>query len=103
VTFTFYGQAVGMEDTVVGADTAPPRARPRARQPTYPSPPSASSASASDRARAGKRFLWLLWIGLAGLALLVVAVAGVVALDAFGLLPAEFYELLRPLSQLLGY
>jgi hypothetical protein len=44
-----------------------------------------------------------LWIGLAGLALLVVAVAGVVALDAFGLLPAEFYELLRPLSQLLGY
>lgn len=102
VNLTYYGPAVGAEDTVVARPGAvPPPPAPPPSQPTAapppprvapapPPPPAPGAVEPKRRSRAG------LWIGCAVVVLLVLlACVGLVVLDYLRLLPPIFYEPLR--------
>lgn len=109
ITFTFYGPAVGAEDTVVARPSAqvsrpdtviaPPSPSPPPVEspPAYASAPSPSYTPppAYEEQEEKPNRTWL-WVGCGCLVLLVVlACVGVFVLDYLRMLPDVFYEPLR--------
>lgn len=105
VRFTFYGQATGSEETVVAQPTAPsavPSPPPTEQVPRDSVMPPATTPDEEKSGLMNSPMIWL-WIGLALIVMCILAAGALVMLDAVGMLPAEFYELFRPLLDLLGY
>jgi predicted component of type VI protein secretion system len=109
VTFTFYGPAVGAEDTVVARPSAhvsrpdtvvapPSSGPPRAEPPAYAAapPPSYAPPSPAIEEQEEKPSRTWLWVGCGCLLLVVIlACVGAFILDYLQMLPPVFYEPLR--------